>query len=225
MNVKSETAWIEDQASGSRSARQVAYSMAIFSTIFGFLYFLGLAGKWIVDGSLHSISSPSVRYASAVIALLWNICLLVLFAAMRRLFSGRQAVFADLASTFITLTCATSSINWFIQLTVVPGLPADAAIRALVDIHDPRSISFAAEHLGWGLFYGIGLLLSAGAFNDGSKDASIRWLMISGGALSLLHVLGILSTTHLLSDLGFIAWGVLLPVTSALLAARYKTAG
>ncbi len=40
-----------------RMTKRIAFLMAVLSTIFAFLYLLGLVGKLIVDGTVHSTSS------------------------------------------------------------------------------------------------------------------------------------------------------------------------
>jgi hypothetical protein len=48
-------------------------------------------------------------------------------------------------------------------------------------------------------------------------------LFITGGVLSILHVIGIITGVHVLIDLGYFAAGVLLPITTLLLAVRYRS--
>jgi len=93
------------------TARRVVFLAAVISTVFGFLYLLGLTGKYIVDGSIHSVSSPPIQMVSAATGLLWDIALLILFVALRRQPIIRNALYAELAVVFMALVCAISSIN------------------------------------------------------------------------------------------------------------------
>lgn len=206
------------------TSRRILYLAAVISTIFGFLYLLGLTGKLIVDGSIHSASAPPIQVVSAATGLLWDITLVILFAALRRQMTGKAAVFAELGLIFMLLMGATSSINWYVQLTLVPRISAagDANLLALLDIHNVGSLMYAIEHLAWGLFYGLATIFMALAFSGGRIESWIRWLFAIGGVLSILHVLGIISGVHALIDLGYFAAGVLLPVTTLLLALRYR---
>ena len=214
---------LEDVAA-RRTARRVLVVTAVISTVCGVLYFLGLAGKWAVDGTIHSASSPSIQMVSAAMGLLWDATLVAMFVALRRQLARRHAVWAELGVAFMALLCATSSINWFVQLTLVPQVArtGDAALLALVDVRGESSIMYAIEHLAWGLFYGLATIFMALAIEGGKLERWIRWLFLVGGALSIVHVLGIVMASGPLTDLGYFAAGVLLPVATALLALRFR---
>jgi hypothetical protein len=207
-----------------RMAKRIAYLMAVFSSIFAFLYLLGLVGKLIVDGPVHSTSSQGIQTISAIIAILLDLSLLILFTGMRRLISGKNSLFADLAVVFMTLTCATSSINWFVQLAFLPKIVqgGNSTMIALLDIHNTSSLMYAMEHLGWGIFYGLGLIFMGVAIGRGKLESWIRWLLLLGGSLSIIHVFGIIAGSQVMGDLGYIAWGVFLPFTTFLLAILMK---
>lgn len=221
MNLELEALQNEER-SARHTARRIVVYAALISTIFGLLYLLGLTGKHLVDGTIHSRSAPPVQMVSAAIGLLWDLTLVILFAGLRWQTSRKRAVYADLALVFMALLCATSSINWFVQLAVVPKIaPADAAL-ALIDIHIESSLMYALEHLAWGIFYGLATIFMAVAIEAGKLNTWIRWLFAAGGVLSLLHVLGILIGIHFLIDLGYFAAGVLLPLTTALLVIGFR---
>ena len=175
-----------EKIAASETARQVVVFSAAFATLLGILYLLGLAGKLIVDGTLHSTSSQAVQSLSAVIAILWDVSLLVLFAALRRLSSGRKELFAELALIFMALVCAISSINWFVQLLIVSKINrvGESVLLALLDVHNGISLMYAMEHLAWGVFYGLAAILAALAISGGKLESWIRWLLAAGGALS-----------------------------------------
>jgi hypothetical protein len=223
MSIDFEAALV-NHSEVERMAKHIAYIMAVFSTIFAFLYLLGLVGKLIVDGTVHSTSSQGVQSISAIIAILLDLSLVILFTGMRRLISGKDSLFADLAVVFITLTCATSSINWFVQLAILPKIVqgGNSTMIALLDIHNTSSLMYAMEHLGWGIFYGLGLIFMGVAFGSGKLESWIRWLSLLGGSLSIIHVFGIIAGSQVMGDLGYIAWGVFLPFTTFLLAILMK---
>lgn len=224
MSVGPEQSQVE-KMDAVRSSRQMLLWAAVFSTLFGALYLLGLAGKLIVDGSVHSTSSPAVQSVSAAVALLWNVSLLILFAALRRQVARSRRPFAEVGLIFMTLVCATSSVDWFIQLAILPRMTTinDTGMAALLDVHNELSIPYAMEHLGWGLFFGMAALFAAAAMAGSGREAWIRWLLAAAGVLSMLHFIGVIAASPVLSDLGYIAWGVLLPAVTALLAVRFKT--
>jgi hypothetical protein len=212
---------VEEAKDARKVVQQIVFLTAVFSTLLEVLYFIGLAGKLIIDGTVHSTSSQSVQIISAVVGILLNITLLIMFVALRRQMSGRDVLFADLACVFMMLVCLTSSVNWFVQLAIVPRLvQAGDPIVTLIDVHNNSSLMYAVEHLGWGVFYGLATIFIAIAMSGGKLESWIGWLFVAGGILSLLHVFGIITTNLAMSDLGYVAWGILLPITTTLIAIR-----
>ena len=206
------------------TTQQILLLTAMISTIFGILYFVGLMGKLIINGSIHATSSPAINMLSAAIGLLWDITLVILFLALRRQITGSKVIFAELGVVFMILLAACSGINWYVQLTLIPKLAqaGDPNTLALLDIHNVNSVMYAIEHLAWGLFYGLATIFMALAIEGGRIETWIRWLLIVGGVMSILFIPGILIDNQALIDLGYYAAGVLLPITTILLAIRFR---
>ncbi len=204
-------------------AQRIVSWMAVLATFLGILYLIGLVGKLIVDGTVHSTSSQPVQIVSAIVAILLDLTLLILFVALRRKMPGKNVVFADLAAVFMALVCVTSSVSWFVQLAVLPQIAqtGNSTVIALMDIHNTGSVTYAGEHLGWGIFYGLATIFLAIAIGEGKLESWIRWLLIAGGILSILHVFGIVTINPTIGDLGYVAWGIFLPSTTILLAIRF----
>ena len=213
-----------EEAELRNTTRRILVLTALISTVFGVLYFVGLMGKLIVNGSIHATSSQGISTVSAAVGLLWDITLLILFVALRYQIPRSKAVLADLGLLFMTLLTAVSSINWYVQLTLVPKLAqsGDTVLLALLDVHNVDSLMYAMEHLAWGLFYGLAVLFMALAIQGGKLETWIRGLLIAGGVMSILYVPGILIANAVLIDLGYYAAGVLLPATTVLLMIRYR---
>jgi hypothetical protein len=223
MNQKLAEAQAGDLGRGNTS-RQILFFTAVVSTIFGILYFLGLMGKLIVNGSIHAASSESISMVSAAVGLLWVITLVIMFVALKRQITGSKAVLAELGVVFMVLLAAGSSVNWYVQLTLVPRIAqsGDPTLLAILDIHNVDSVMYAMEHLAWGLFYGLATIFMALAIEGGRIETWIRWLLIVGGIMSILYLPGMLTANQVLIDLGYYAAGVLLPITTILLASRYR---
>jgi hypothetical protein len=223
MDLELEKAHPEDVAV-KNTARRILFITAIISTLFGILYFLGLMGKLLVNGSIHAESSPAISMVSAAVGLLWVITLVIMFMALRRQIMGRGVVFAELGLIFMVLLAACSSVNWYVQLTLVPKIAqsGDANLLALMDVHNVNSIMYAMEHLSWSLFYGLATIFMALAIEGGKIETWIRWLLIVGGVMSILYLPGILIDNQALVDLGYYAAGVFLPITTILLAIRFR---
>jgi hypothetical protein len=208
-------------------ARRIVLATATISTVFGILYLVGLLGKLVVNGSIHAQSSPAISMIAAAVGLLWDITLVILFLALRRQITGSQVIFAELGAVFMILLAAGSSVNWYVQLTLVPKVvqAGDANALAQLDIHNVDSVMYAMEHLAWGLFYGLATIFMAVAIEGGRIETWIRWLLIAGGVMSLLFVPGRLMSSQVLIDLGYYAAGVLLPITTTLMAIRFRKNG
>jgi hypothetical protein len=207
----------------ARTAPVVGYAAALASTVFGTLYLLGMIINLLTSGSTHS-SSTQVQFISAVVAVLWDQTLVILFAAVRWSTEKSRKILGDLALAFMVLVSAASSVNWFTRLTVYPqaARAGDTALMALLDPYSERSIMFAFEHLGWGVFYALAVLFAAAALEGGGLARWLRWLFALSGILSLLHTVGLIVSNPVLSFLGYPAWGILLTAASALLAARFR---
>lgn len=206
------------------SERRILLFTAAGSTFFGVLYFLGLMGKLIVNGSIHAESSPAISMVAAAIGLLWVVTLVILFVALRRLLPGSKEVYANLGLAFMVLLAACSSVNWYVQLMLVPRLASsgESSLLALLDIHNINSLMYAMEHLSWSLFFGLATIFMAVAFDGKGIEVWIRWLFIAGGVMSILYIPGMMYMNQFLIDLGYYAAGVLLPITTILLVIRFR---
>ena len=214
---------LEDRKA-KNTARKVLLLTALLSTAFGILYFMGLMGKLVINGSIHAQSSPAISMVSAAVGLLWDVTLVVLFLALRQQITGSKTIFAELGMVFMVLLAAASSLNWYTQLTLVPKIAqsGDMQTLALLDIHNVDSVMYAIEHLAWGLFYGLAAIFMGLAIEGGRVETWIRWLLIVGGVMSILFIPGQLIGNQILMDLGYYAAGVLLPITTILLFIRFR---
>ena len=204
-------------------SRKIGLLMAGFSTFFGLLYLLGLGLNLATSGSIYP-SGSDVRVISAVIAILWNLVLVALIATLVREAEPSRAILAELALVFAILVCATSCTSWFVGMTAYPRLAqaADPGTAAILDPYDRKSLSYALEHLGWGLFFGLTMILAGLALGPRKGAGWIRWSLVVTGMLSLAHFVGVIASSDALVVLGFISWGVVLPISSAWIAAMFR---
>jgi hypothetical protein len=218
---------LEEERTARNTGRQIVLLTAAISTFFGVLYFVGLMGKLVVNGSIHATSSPAISMVSAAVGLLWDITLVILFLALRRQITGSKVIFAELGAVFMLLLAAVSGVNWYVQLALVPKIAqaGDANTLALLDIHNVDSVMYAMEHLAWGLFFGLAAIFMALAIEGGKIEAWIRWLLIAGGVMSMLFIPGRLIGSQILIDLGYYAAGVLLPITTMLMIILFRKNG
>jgi hypothetical protein len=204
-------------------SKRIGFYAALFSTIFGFLYLLGLVANLATTGSPYP-ASDSVQMISATIALLWNQTLLMLFVVLRERVSEDRKILGELMLAFAIMVCATSSISWFVRLTSVPlaQQAGNATLLALLDLYDPGSITFAIEHVSWGVFFGLATLFAGFALQSNGSGIWTRWLLALSGLLSLLHALGLVISSPILVALGYVAWALPLPVATLLLTIQFR---
>jgi hypothetical protein len=216
----------KDENDNQTIARRILLVTAVLSTIFGILYFVGLMGKLLVNGTIHAQSSPAISMIAACIGILWDVTLVILFVALRRRIPVGRSVYADLGVVFVVLLASVSTVNWYVQLTLIPRLAGsgNAAVLELLDIHNLNSVMYAMEHLAWGLFFGLAVIFMALAIQGGRIETWIRGLLIAAGIMSILFIPGYMTANQFLMDLGYYAAGVILPITTILLAIRYGRA-
>lgn len=212
-----------DRLDSTRLSRQIGAAAALASAFFGFLYVLGLCVNLATSGSIYPAGSD-VKSVSAVIALVWNVALVVLFVTLQREAHPARAVLAETALVFAVLVCAVSASSWFLALTALPRLArsADPALAGLFDPYNESSLAYALEHLGWGLFFGLAAVLAG--FSLSAKDVSpwLRWSLVLTGVLSLAHALGVAAGHAGLIALGSVSWGIVLPFACLLLARLFR---
>jgi hypothetical protein len=203
----------------------IGFIASILAVLLGLSYLATLLASFVKDGLKFPPSAP-VQLAGAINSIGIGVVLVVLMASLKwHLPAGRQ-ILAELAVIFAALLCVSTSINRFVQLSAVPQYhqPENASTLALIHPYGEKSIMFAIESLGWGLFYGLAVLFAGLALVGGmGLDPWIGWLFILGGVLSLLYALGYIIKQPILSLLGFPAWSLLATAAVLLLAIRFAS--
>ena len=131
----------------------------------------------------------------------------------RRLFSRLGMLFAIGYAVLI-------GFNYFMQLTLV----RQNLYTAPFAMDNAQSVFFVIEVLGYGAM-GLATLFAAWVFDSGSLEKAIRWLFVVNGVLGIGGMIGYalgLSTTILYG--GLLAWDVIMPISSILLAILFKRA-
>jgi uncharacterized membrane protein len=204
-------------------SRKIGFITAALSAAFGVLYLIGVGVNLGTSGSVYP-SGSDVKAVSAGIALVWNLALVAMFTALRREAKPGRAIISEVALVFAILVCGASCASWFAGMTVYPRVSGslDPGLAALFDPYNPVSFAYSLEHLAWGLFFGIAVILAALALESAASSPWLRGSLILTGLLSLAHFVGVISSSPLLTALGYVSWGVTLPVSSALLAAMFR---
>jgi hypothetical protein len=195
---------------------------SIISVLLGLIYLAAILTSFIKAGLSFPPSEP-VQFVGAVVSILSGIVLVILMAAIQWHIRADRQLIVEIALIFAALLCVTTGINRYVQLAVIPlyNSSENPDVLALIHPYGSKSIMFAIESLGWGVFYGLAVLFAGLAIVGTGMEAWIGWLFILGGGLSLLYAVGVVIRQPILSLLGFPAWGVLLPATSILLALRF----
>jgi hypothetical protein len=202
---------------------QIGFVTAALSTVFGLLYLIGVGVNLGTSGSVYP-SGSDVRAVSAGIAILWNLALVIMFTALRREAKPERAVLSEVALVFAVLVCGASCASWFAAMTIYPRVAAtfDPGLAALFDPYNPISFVYGLEHLAWGLFFGIATMLAALSLDPAASSPWLRGSLILTGLLSLAHFIGVVSSTAIPTSLGYVSWGVTLPIASALIAQMFR---
>lgn len=202
-------------------SRKIGFATALLSSFFGLLYLIGIVVNLRTSGSVYP-SGSDVRVVSATIALLWNLALVGLFTALRREAKPERAILSEIALVFAVLICGASVTSWVAGLMHVVRFAGstDPAMASMFDPYNPASFSYLLEHLAWGLFFGLAAVVAGLAL--GSSGPWVRGALLLTGLLSLGHFFGVVAANGFLISLGYLSWGVALPVASALLAAMFR---
>jgi hypothetical protein len=209
----------------STLACQFGFWSALLFTLTGIGY-IAVVGGFI---AMHGLILPPVgpiQTFGGVITILDAQLLLVLMASIHETTPARTRILSGLALIFTALFDAMVGINRFVQLSVVHQRLAAGETEGISWFlaYGSHSAMLALEILGWGLFLGIACLLAAPLFSCGKLGQAIRWLFALYGILGLLAAVGF-ATASPIAAVGFFGWGLVLPVTTALLAVSFGRGG
>ena len=131
-----------------------------------------------------------------------------------------RKIFSRLGMLFTIGYAVLISFNYFMQLTLV----RQNLYVVPFDMSDPRSIFFVIEVLGYG-FMGLATFFAAWIFNSGKLENAVRWLFITNGALGIGGMIGYIFDLSMdIMYSGLVAWDIIMPISSILLAILFKRA-
>jgi len=143
---------------------------------------------------------------------------MILMVCIHEYAPAERKIFSRLGMLFAIGYAVLISFNYFIQLTLV----RQGLYTVPFDMSDPLSMMFAIEILGYG-FMGLATLFTAWVFNSGRLENAVRWLFIINGVLGIGGVIGyILNLNINIMYWGLVAWDIIMPVSSVLLAIIFK---
>lgn len=194
------------------------YWSALTGTAIGIAY-TAVLGVLFATGSFTLPLPEWVQVFAAVVTIVSGPFMVAMLAAVHYVLPAGGRLFSLLGVVFAAVFMVMVSINRFVQLAVVriSTIKGNTAGLERFMPYEPQSAMLALEMIGWGFFLGLALLCTALALSRKGIEGAVRWTFL------LYAVLGIGSTVAFvldspLSAMGFVAWGLVLQVGSALLA-------
>lgn len=135
-----------------------------------------------------------------------------------------KKILTHLGLIFTAIYTAIQSINYYVALAVISPniLIGETEGLALFVWANPYSIFIALEGLGYG-FMSLATLFVAPIFTKGKLEHSIRWLFIVNGVIGIAGIIGYaLNIGYMIILGGLLAWDILFPITTALLAVLFR---
>ena len=156
----------------------VGFVAAVVSVLLGSVYLIAIVVGILKEG-LAFPPAKSIQFVGAIVSILSGIDLIVLMVALKPHIVADRQLLVDISIIFMALLCGATSINRYVQLAIVPqfGDPENHAIIQLIHPYGPKSIMFAIESLGWGLFYGLAALF-CGFCLDWQRVVFLDWFVI-----------------------------------------------
>jgi len=216
---------VDDDRNGvvcSEAAVTLGYWSALSVTVAGVAYLLVIS-VLMATGKFTLPLPDSVELFAAWDTIASGPLLVTALVAVHGLVPAARRPFAQLGVVFAAVFMVMVSINRFVQLTVIRPSMLEGNTSGLERFmpYGPRSAMLSLELVGWGFFLGLALLSAAFAFSRGGISGKVRWCFLG------YAVLGIASAMLFVADspysaIGFVAWGVILPVGTAFLTAWFN---
>jgi hypothetical protein len=172
------------------------------------LLVLGYIGAVIATAVSSAGFPPEDLYATiiAVVTLVSVPLIVFLWVIIHEMTPAANQVWTRTSLALIIIFATLTSINRYVQLTVVrPGLAAGQTEGlALFLPYGNPSVMASLEQLAWGFFFGLALMALAPAF---SEHKSIFWTLLVSGTFSLCAIIGQLFNITALTFVGVMAWG------------------
>ena len=203
-------------------AYRLGFWSAIAATASGVIYFLIILAA-LLTGNFTFPPSVPMQIFGGISSLVLPPVLVLLMASLHTVTPNEKKAYSQASLAFTLLFAGAVSINRFTQLGIVRHSQADG-ITAGIDwflAYGEHSVMFGLEMLGWNWFLGLALLCAAPLFSRGKIEAWLRELLVFDGLLCLVAAAAFLLRSPL-SQLGFVAWGLVLFIITALLARYFR---
>ena len=177
-------------------AHKIGFWSSLFFAILGLVLIaanigIGFTDQWQAWEGMDSYADwfSSVRVNYFIVAFIASFLMVILFvgimAALYSLAPAEKRILGVLGSSF-TIVCVTfTSVNYYIQLSVVPNSIQSGQVDELTRFvyHSPNSFVFAIDILGF-FFLGLATLCVAPLL-----EGALRWLFIAFGIENIVGLL------------------------------------
>jgi hypothetical protein len=214
---------VSTEASGdARVATRVATRMVFWSSlavaVIGLLYAV-VVGAAAALGSLALPPPEPIGSFAALDTIASAVLLVILVVGIDAITPVERRPFSRLGVVFTVMFAVVVTINRFVQLTIVRQSVAagDASDLRRFMPYDPGSAMFALEILGWAFFFGLAALCLVPVLRGPGLRIWIARLFGLYGVLGLACAVGLVLDSPIVA-VGFLAWGVVLPLAAGLIA-------
>jgi hypothetical protein len=197
----------------------VGFWSALVSTLLGVVYFCVILGT-IITGNFAFPPPEPIQIIAGIISLLFCPIFVIVIVMIQAKTPANKKIFGQISFAFTILFAISVSINRFIQLGIVRQNVALDGVDWFLP-YGSHSVMFGLEIMGWGWFLGLAMIFCAPLFSRGRLGQWLRWLSVSYGVLGLVSALGQLLASPVIM-VGFIAWGIILFIITALLTVYFK---
>jgi hypothetical protein len=210
----------------TRGVSQLGFWSALIVLLGGIVYLVSIV--WNSVGGFPYPPVSMTKTLAGITVLLMAPALMILIACIHAYAPRNKKVLSQIGSMFLVAFAVLALINRFLQFTVL-GQQNDGL--ALFDLYTLHSVALALEMLSWGFFLGLATLFVAPVFAGGTLEHWIRRLLIINGILFasgigyvLANQLGAANQMFSALEMGFgvLAWAVILPLATVLLAVLFK---
>ncbi|HYF76626.1 MAG TPA: hypothetical protein VD973_05820 [Symbiobacteriaceae bacterium] len=205
----------------SKTAVTLGYWSALILTIAGAAYLIVIS--FLMATGRFTLPLPeAVELFAAWDTIAAGPLVVAALVAVHNLVPADRKPFSQLGVLFATVFMVMVSINRFVQLTVIRPSLLEGNTSGLERFmpYGPRSAMLSLELVGWGFFLGLGLLSAAFAFSREGVAGKVRWSFLCYAVVAWASTIAFVADSPL-SAIGFVAWGVVLPIGTAFLTAWF----
>lgn len=202
-------------------ASSVGFWSAVIATFGGVVYFLVILAALPTNQFAYPPSN-ALQLFGGISNLGLCPVFVILMACLHIVTPAEKKVFSQISLAFTLLFAVAVSINRFTQLGVVRQSIASGSVQGLDWFlpYGDHSIMLGLEIMGWGWFLGLAMLFAAPLFTKGKSGLWLCGFSIIYGVLGLVSSIAYLLASPV-SVVGFVAWGLILYIITALLASRF----